>query len=228
MEPNHPPPPQETVMKSSRSLLPGKPICGLMLLFGILTGVCHGAGGQASAVPVDLRCEYLTAPLGIDVLQPRLSWRLAAIRSEARGQRQTAYQVLVASSRELLHQNRGDLWSSGMVTSDQSVHVVYNGKPLTSGSACYWKVRIQDEDSIASDWSEPARWTMGLLVHSDWSAQWIGSDRLFRREKGWPPPDNKVPDPWLRKSFQLAGAPSGPPSMWPRSAITNSTSTERR
>lgn len=38
--------------------------------------------------PVDLRCEYLTDPLGVDVLQPGLSWRIA---SDRRGVRQTDY-----------------------------------------------------------------------------------------------------------------------------------------
>jgi hypothetical protein len=39
----------------------------------------------------ELRCEYLTNPLGIDVLQPRLSW----IRESAeRGQRQTDHYTL--------------------------------------------------------------------------------------------------------------------------------------
>jgi len=73
---------------------------------------------------VDLRCEYRVNPLGIDVLLPRLSWN---IKSNERGQKQGSYQVLVASSEEKLAKNRGDLWNSGKIESDQSVHVVYGG-----------------------------------------------------------------------------------------------------
>ena len=60
-----------------------------------------------------LRCEYLCDPLGIDVTQPRLSWKL---QSQWRGQKQTAYEVLVASNKELLKDNRADLWNTGKVT----------------------------------------------------------------------------------------------------------------
>jgi len=161
----------------------------------------------ASMEIVDLRCEYLRNPLGIDVTQPRLSWKLTATNVEDRGQRQTAYHVLVASDKELLDRDRGDLWDSGLVTSDQSVHIVYKGRPLQSGMQCWWKVRVHDEKALITEWSEPARWTMGLLNESDWSAKWIGTDRIFERKPGWPPPDNTVPDPWLRKAFTLPQKP---------------------
>ena len=161
----------------------------------------------SSVVPADLRCEYLTDPLGIDVTQPRLSWKLAAVDEGARGQRQNAYHVLVASTPALLDAEKGDLWDSGMVTSGQSVHVVYAGKLLHSRTACFWKVRVKDEDGVLSRWSEPAHWTIGLLEKTDWSAQWIGTDKVFARKEGWPPPDNDVPDPWLRKTFILDAKP---------------------
>ena len=74
-----------------------------------------------------LRCEYLVDPLGIDETAPRLSWTL---HSDGRDQRQTAYQVLVASSSERLAQDQGDLWDSGKVASDETAQVVYAGKPL--------------------------------------------------------------------------------------------------
>jgi alpha-L-rhamnosidase len=97
-----------------------------------------------------LRCEYVENPLGIDVLEPRLSWLLA---DDRRGQRQTAYQVLVASSPDTLVRDRGDLWDSGKVHSDQSIHVQYSGKPLVSRQACWWKVRIWDKEGQPSLWS---------------------------------------------------------------------------
>jgi alpha-L-rhamnosidase len=92
-----------------------------------------------SISPVDLRCEYLSNPLGIDVTKPRLSWKL---ESGQRGQKQTAYRLLVASSAEKLKKNTGDLWDSGKVRSDQSVHVTYDGKELISRTQCFWKVMV--------------------------------------------------------------------------------------
>ena len=82
----------------------------------------------------NLRCEYLNNPLGIDVARPRLSW---VIESTRRGARQTAYQVLVASSQEQLKQDKGDLWDSGKVESDQSVHVEGNVAVYAIGSGIY-------------------------------------------------------------------------------------------
>jgi alpha-L-rhamnosidase len=118
-----------------------------------------------------LRCESLANPLGIDVTQPRLGWVMA---STERGEQQTAYQILVASSEKLLKQNQGDLWDSGKVASDQSIQVAYQGQPLASRRQCFWKVRVWDKDGQATAWSEPAQWTMGLLQPADWQATWIG------------------------------------------------------
>ena len=140
---------------------------------------------QATVV-TGLRCEYLVDPFGIDEAKPRLSWVLveSAEKPAVRGLVQSAYQVLVASSPELLAKDQGDLWDSGKVAGDRSIQVEYQGKPLESGMQCYWKVRAWTFSSQtaaaapqeSSPWSGPARWTMGLLEPEDWSAQWIGHD----------------------------------------------------
>jgi len=191
-------------MRASRI---NKPMQRIVCFVTLMTLCAGAASGQGSVTVADVRCEYLSDPLGIDVRQPRLSWKLVAVDLRSRGQGQTAYQVLVASARVLLDGDKGDLWDSGMVSSDQSVHVVYGGKPLGSGMECYWKVRVKDEEGKTSPWSKPGRWTTGLLEKSDWSAKWIGISEVFSREKGYPPPDNKVPDPWLRKTFDLKARP---------------------
>ena len=101
-----------------------------------------------------LRCEHLPDPLGIDVPKPRLSWQLNAPQ---RGARQTAYQILVASSPTVLTQDQGDLWNSGAIVSDQSVLVPYGGAALASGQVCHWKVRVWDREGNFSAWSAPAK-----------------------------------------------------------------------
>lgn len=121
----------------------------------------------------DLRCEHLASPLGIDVDQPRLSW---IVESDQRGLAQTAYQLLVASSRGNLAKNQGDLWDSGRVASDQSRNVVYQGKPLQSRQHCFWKVRVWYGNDGESAWSNPASWSMGILSADAWRGQWIQSD----------------------------------------------------
>ncbi|MBI5690548.1 MAG: glycoside hydrolase family 78 protein [Verrucomicrobia bacterium] len=119
---------------------------------------------------VDLRCEYLAAPEGVDVRAPRLSWRLEASH---RGAAQKAWQVRVASSREKLARGEADLWDSNRREGGASQNLAYAGKALASGTDCHWQVRIWDEAGRESAWSQPARWSMGLLTAADWRAQWI-------------------------------------------------------
>ena len=120
-----------------------------------------------------LRCEYLVNPAAVDVAAPRLSW---IVTSQTRGQRQTVYQVLVASSAERLAADQGDLWDSGQVQSDATAHIAYAGKTLASRTRCFWKVQAWDKDGKPSAWSEPATWTMGLLAPADWrGARWIAA-----------------------------------------------------
>lgn len=127
-----------------------------------------------SVMPVHLQCEYRVHPLGLDVVSPRLFWHL---ESKERDQAQIAYQILVASSAELLGRNLGDLWDTGKVASNDSIHINYSGKPLISGAECFWKVKVWDKTGKASGWSSPAKWSIGLLKPSDWQGKWIGLDR---------------------------------------------------
>ncbi len=121
----------------------------------------------------DLKCENLTNPLAIDTLTPRLSW---IFHSDQRGQGQSAFQVLVATSIEKLASNQGDLWDSGKVSSRDTINIVYKGVELKSGQACHWKVRVWDRYNNESAWSQPAFWEMAL-TSKDWSAQWINDGK---------------------------------------------------
>ena len=162
----------------------------------LLAGLC-----SAAVTPENLRCEYLTNPQGLDAVSPRLSWILA---SDQRGTQQTAYQILVASSPEKLKAQAGDLWDSGKVASDETVNVTYAGKPLVSRESGFWKVRVWDQQGKGSPWSEPARWSMGLLEPKDWQGQWIGLDQ---EERGNPLAGSKWI--WFPEGDPAAGAPDG-------------------
>lgn len=140
------------------------------LAIGLLAVTAVFAGSDSFSVSA-LRCEYAKNPLGVDALHPRLSWVLV---SSERGQRQSAYQILVASTQAKADAGQGDLWDSGKVASGQSTQVPYRGKVLSSRQRCYWKVRSWDRQGRASAYSETAHWEMGLLSKSDWQAEWIG------------------------------------------------------
>jgi alpha-L-rhamnosidase len=145
-------------------------------MLGIALGLIIGCGVLTAAEVIGVRAEYRTDPVGMDARLPRLSWISEESREKPaqRNQKQTAFHILVASSRALLAQEQGDLWDSGKVVSDRQNQVEYAGKSLESRMCCYWKVRIWDQNGNPSAWSKPASWTMGLLESGDWQAKWVG------------------------------------------------------
>jgi alpha-L-rhamnosidase len=134
--------------------------------------------------PAYLRCEYLQNPLGIGVPQPRLSWILAGGNPTPRNLAQQSYHILAASSQELLAEDKGDLWDSGEVASDETAGIAYAGAPMKSREACFWKVRITDSQGRASGWSAAASWEMGLLSADDWHAKWLDAPNAPRIAAG--------------------------------------------
>ena len=149
----------------------------LLRLIALLSLMSCTAFAANDAELNSLRCEYHNNPLGIDITEPRLSW---VSQSEKRGWKQSAYQILVASSQENLDQDRGDLWDSGKVEANQSTQIPYAGKALLSHTPCFWKVKAWDQNGAASPWSQTATWSMGLLNEADWQAQWIGHDKAVK------------------------------------------------
>ncbi|MCO8121290.1 glycoside hydrolase family 78 protein [Stieleria sp. TO1_6] len=144
--------------------------CSVLIITGLLVSA-HAVALE----PTHLRCEYLDDPIGIDITTPRLSWR---VESAARGEHQSAYRILVASSADKLNKDQADLWDSGKIESDQTLFVQYAGKPLRSRQQCFWKVQVwngSDDSSVPSQpvSSQPAHWSMALLNESDWTADYI-------------------------------------------------------
>src|ERR1051326_1637804 len=156
----------------------------------VRTPLLRGATTTIGATPAEethqLKCEYATNPLGIDVLRPRFSWQISSIR---RGWLQSAYQILVATSSEKLKAGSADQWDSRRISSDMSVGVPYGGPSLKSATQYYWKVRTWDERDRVSE-SPIATFEMGLLAKSDWEGSWIGAKE-------------KISAPLLRKEFTV-------------------------
>ena len=168
--------PAKTILKRGRAAL-------AVVLFS-----CMATAAFAATTVADLRCDYAVNPLGVDSPNPRLFWKL---ESGARGQRQTAYQILAASSEENLARDNGDLWDSGKVDSDETIQISYSGAALKSSQLVFWKVRVWDKAGKVSTWSKPATWTMGVLNNADWQAKWIGAA------------DTNIPSLLLRHEFYV-------------------------
>ncbi|TWU45436.1 Bacterial alpha-L-rhamnosidase [Novipirellula aureliae] len=148
-------------------------LCSCFFLCSSTWGKAAEASSQ-SLTADDLRCEYRVNPLGIDEREPRLSWTLL---STSRGQKQTAYQVIVSTRLEDLQADRGDAWDSQKVLSSDSIQVVYKGHPLASATRYYWKVRCWDKNDKPGSWSQPSWFETALLTSSDWSAKWINDGK---------------------------------------------------
>ena len=165
----------------------------IILLIGFLLSVQQF---YAQVSVKKLRCEMLVNPLGIDIKEPRLSWQL---NSDQRNVQQTAYEIIVSSSKEKLSKNEADVWGSGRVNSSQSIHIRYTGKQLQTGKEYFWKVKSITNKGETT-WSDPAYWTMGLLNKSDWKAKWIGYDKASSWDSitQW----SRLSARYLRKQFQ--------------------------
>ncbi len=167
----------------------------LFALVATLTiGICNVTA--ANLTVRGLKCEYRSTPLGIDQVPPRLSWLL---ESKERGEKQTAYRILAASTPEKLKEGIADLWDSGEVAASDSIHVPYGGSPLASGQRVYWKIRAWDRNHKPSAYSDDSWWEMGLLSSNDWRGAWITQPRAT------PLTDEQLfqddPAPLFRKNF---------------------------
>jgi alpha-L-rhamnosidase len=157
-----------------------------------LTLITQNAKANEMLTVTDLRTEYKTDPIGIDVVKPRLSWK---IESDKRNTLQSRYEIKVARNRRDVIQGKNLLWKSA-ANSDRSVHVVYDGPAPASAQRLYWQVKIEDNHNRVSEWSEPAFWQMGLLTEEDWSAKWIQAKVEEDTTKS-------QPAQYFRKAFSL-------------------------
>jgi len=147
------------------------------LLFFFFSHQTHASEETAGPFPPEnLRCEYLENPTGIDVEKPRFSWML---KHSERGQKQTAYQLIVCT--DPLAES-ADVWDSKKVASDRSLHVAFEGNPLESDRAYYWKVRYWDDQDNPSSYSQAASFDTGLFHPEDWEGEWIGVKNQLRKE----------------------------------------------
>ena len=149
----------------------------------------------------DLDVEHLEEPLAIDNRHPRFSWRLY---SEKQDVRQLSYQILVASSKEKLGADEGDLWNSGTVNSPQQIWITYAGNALRDCQQAFWKVRVVTNVGT-TPWSAPARFGIGMLSETRWGGRWIGLERLMEGEsRGL---HTRLSARYFRREFKLKSIP---------------------
>lgn len=149
----------------------------------------------SATAPYALRTEYAREPLGLDVAQPRLAWKLPASLGSGR---QSAYRVRVAATPSDF--DGAPLWDSGKHASADNAQVVYAGPALESRRRYYWQVQVWNAQDRVSAWSDTASWEMGLLRREDWSAQWISGRQTL---------DHDWSDARISVDFTLTGKSLG-------------------
>ena len=133
----------------------------------LLILLAHSALAQKLAL-YDLSVEHKINPLGVDVPQPRLSWK---INGADKNIMQSAYSIKVATDKNFSSKNT--VWQSEKISSGESVLQSYSGPALQPGKRYYWQVKIWDVNKKESAWSEPAFWETGLLQPANWKANWV-------------------------------------------------------
>ena len=114
-----------------------------------------------------LRTADLAAPLGLSQPRPRFAWWLAA---SGENRHQSACQVRLTIGDEVV-------WDSGEVTTRElSIPCGVSLAPFTRYA---WSVRVWDENSHPSDWSESALFETGAFAVSDWPAAWLARDPAY-------------------------------------------------
>ena len=143
--------------------------------------------------------EGFKNPLGFYNATPTFSWKLPVSEAVLS---QSAYQIVAASSKNLLP-NNPDIWDSKKQESAQSTFVEYQGVALASRQKVFWQVRFWNQDKKESKWSAINSFELGLLHNSDWKAKWTGLNTAKDSIKGVRNFLMHRPQ-YLRKDFELS------------------------
>lgn len=143
------------------------------------------------AQPVNLQCEHLINPIGIDASAPRLQWQMYDSRE---GALQTAYQLFVGTDSLEVSSGRGNVWETGKISGSEML-VSYVGKSLQPFTKYYWTVVLWDKDQQKLAPAAVASFETGMMQMSNWKGEWIADSKDI----------NLKPAPYFRKQFQPSG-----------------------
>lgn len=165
----------------------------------LIVGYSYSFAAASPGILIDkLTCEYIHNPLGIDIPVPQFSWTLV---SKERNQKQKSYELIVSNKNDEIIQQKGNVWTTGEITSSENLHINYNGLPLKPFTRYYWRVRVTNQSGKTSPWSKPAWFETAMLNEPDWQAKWIsdGSSQFSNDEDFY----KEHQMPLFRKSFDV-------------------------
>ena len=140
--------------------------------------------------PHNLRCYDKINPIGIHN-EPYFGWHFFDANND---EIQSAYQIIVASSKLKIDSNIGDIWDSEKVESRMQNYVYFKGSKLSAARQYFWKIRTWDKNGNIGPYSESATFSTGLFKNSDWEgAKWIKRENIdiddytyYRKKIGLP------------------------------------------
>lgn len=157
----------------------------LLLPLVILLASCEPK--EPVCIPYDLKCEYLVNPIGVDVNQPRLLWK---IRDKRFGAAQQGYKIVMGTDSAAVKKGIGDQWNS-VQENNTNMLIRYQGKPLLAHTKYYWNVQVWDKNGKLGKRSPLASFETGLMGQSNWKGSWISDSR----------DENLKPAAYFRKEF---------------------------
>ncbi len=157
------------------------------ILLVTVIGLMQNSFSQTSFKPVDLRCEYLTMPIGIDAPQPRFSWKMS---DHQPGAKQTAYQIFVGTDSFQLLKGKADMWQSNKQPVDVNL-VTYKGKALQPFTKYYWRIDIWNKSNLKNNHIEISGFETGMMSMKNWQGAWISDNEGMEFK----------PAPYFRKTF---------------------------
>lgn len=137
--------------------------------------------------PVDLRCEHLIRPLGIDRAEPRFSWHL---EDERNGAKQLSYRIMLGTDSAALVRNKGVIWQEKK-NSGQML-TTYKGKALKPFTRYYWSVTVWDQNRQVSE-QTISSFETGFLNTAQWKGSFISDGKDIESRE----------TPYFRKEFIL-------------------------
>ncbi|MGS2739262.1 glycoside hydrolase family 78 protein [Sinomicrobium sp. M5D2P17] len=171
-----------------------KAYCIHIILVLTCTAFLSACGEVKDTSPeaIRLTCEAGANPMGITTQHPRLGWQLQASGTDVL---QTVYRILVATTREKLEKEEGDVWDSGTVNSSESQRIPFKGNSLQREQYYYWKVKVWDNRGNESPWSAVNTWYQAPEENM-MKARWIGA---IRKEDSDLPEGRNYHTPTLKK-----------------------------
>ena len=180
-------------MRTLSSCRLNKPGClyivSVLIFMQLFLPGCRNSAPSSPIQPVSLRCEYQADPIGIDNRTPMLSWLFHSSNPDARGLKQSAYHILVASSKKYLDKEQGDMWDSGIIRSDKN-QVIYEGISFKSQETFFWKVKVFDGEGNVYPLSKIMHAIKGSTAR--YANQLLGRQGAFWQHESY---DHVVRDP---------------------------------